>query len=93
MSVVITGIDKMALLRALWQESNPESFIVANGIYIPVWNDEKARLALGKYIEYFEGGLIQMNLHGSTVDPTLYNDHHGMGAFSLAMNRLRPTNE
>ena len=54
--ISISGLDKVVLLRALWDKSKIASFFQYHPmIPIPIWNEEEAHKALRSYIDYFQG--------------------------------------
>ena len=53
------------------------------------FNHEAAKVAVTKYIDYFGGKAIKMDLSGDEVDPRLYDRDAGEGAFARVVATLR----
>ena len=53
-SVSIKGLDKVALLHALWDNTITAAFYKFNpNCSVPQWNEEYAKKAVLGYIDYF----------------------------------------
>ena len=85
--VDITGLDKVAVLRALWSASRVASFLA--GLPCPPFHAAAAVTAVQDYIDYFQGRVIKMDLRGDTIDPRLYDRDNGAGAAERAVAALR----
>ena len=82
----ITGIDKVELLRKLWTGSKPALFFngfnaLSNNLSPPTFDNIAARVAVRKYIDYFQGCCIKLDISGVSVDPHSYDKDAGFGAF------------
>jgi len=62
MSIDITGIDKVELLKLLWNNSKPAVFYAFSGTPAPLFNDRLANESINGYIHYFQGRLIKLDL-------------------------------
>lgn len=73
--VDIHGINKMTLLRRVWESQHVALFFSMHPhVPKPTWDDTLAREALNAgYIDYFQGRAIKMNLSKDTVDCSLFN--------------------
>ena len=94
MSVDISGIDKVALLRALWENSKPaaffDTFVARNAnCKPPQFNEFAAQTAVHHYIDYFDGRCIKTDISGNKADPRLYDRDHGIGKFAEIVSNLR----
>jgi hypothetical protein len=69
----ISGLDKIKLLNALWENMVPASFFTMMGLPSPGFDEKKAEEAVKGYIDYFCGRAIKMDLSQDKVDPWLYN--------------------
>ena len=92
MSVDISGIHKVKLLRELWNEANINGFILqiheATGIY-PSFNEEEAKEAVTRNIDYFCGKPIKCNISKNKVNPWLYDRETRSGKFQEIVNSLK----
>lgn len=86
----IENIDKLSLLKELWSNGSPAYFFQLHTfIEPPSFNYEIANNSLNKYIDYFCGRLIKMDLSGNEVDPFLYDEKYGSGTVQKIVNKLR----
>jgi hypothetical protein len=85
--VDIAGLDKVAVLRALWAASQAATFF--SELKSPPFHNAGARVAVLDYIDYFQGRVIKMDLRGDAVDPRLYDRDSGKGAAERAVAPLR----
>ena len=60
--VNIKGIDKVELLKALWDNSKPAIFFILNNIKPPQFDYNLAKEAVLNSIDYFQGRLIKCDL-------------------------------
>ncbi len=73
-TVDITGLDKIELLRAMWEASQPAAFFTfAHGVPAPAWDDKEAEEVIKRYIDYFQGRPIKANLSADSVDSYLFD--------------------
>jgi hypothetical protein len=72
--VDITGVDKVALLRCLWRDKDLAAFYRYNPeVPRPTFDEDKAKMAINKYIDYFAGKAIKLDLSKNIVNPYLYD--------------------
>lgn len=88
--VNIEGLDKLELLRVLWerQEPCPEY----RGRDIPVLTDEKASAALadeGGYVHFVCGKYIKIDFSKGDVDGALYDEYAGNGSLEMVVKNMR----
>ncbi len=88
-TVDISGIDKVQLLRALWEKSLPASFFNSGLVPPPQFDETKARELDSWKIDYFCGRCIKSNLSENSVDPRLYDRDIYSGAFAEVVAKLR----
>ena len=72
-SVDISGLDKTALLRALWSNRQPALFFSQHLCAPPAFDEAEAARAVARYIDYFCGRRIKADLRGDAVDPALHD--------------------
>ena len=89
MSVDISGVDKVELLRSLWKNSNPAIYFTMNGINPPHFDEQKAKNAVTKYIDYFDGRCIKTDISGNTASPHMYDRDYGQGKFAEIVESLK----
>jgi hypothetical protein len=87
--VDITGLDKVALLRALWEKASPASFYKSNSIPPPPFDETSASEAVLSCIDYFCGRCIKSDLSGCAVDPHLYDRDTYQGALADVVNAMK----
>lgn len=88
--VDISDINKVELLRALWNNSTPAAYYVFTNTKPPEWDNEKATTAIGNgFIDYFQGRLIKADLSCDQVNPSSYDRDNGRGALSEIVNLIR----
>lgn len=86
----IAGLNKVELLRALWDGQVVARFFEGRNIPHPIWDSVVATEAVDRgYIDYFQGRCIKTNLSGDTVDATKYDDDAGVGAMARIVRALR----
>lgn len=85
--VDIKGIDRVRLLRALWDRAvaAPFKFVVTT----ETWDEAKAADAVRHYIARFQGRYIQCYLKEDIVDPHGYDMNNGKGAFQRIVDKLK----
>jgi hypothetical protein len=92
-TVDIRGLDKMQLLKALWENSSPASFFAMTNRHPPPFDEKLAVTAVQEYIDYFEGRMIKCDLSKDFVDPWLYDRDLGNGAFQRVARKLRTNDD
>ena len=80
--VNIRGLDKVNLLRALWENQKPAAFFTMTGRLPPLFDPNEATKAVKSYIDYFCGRAIKSDLSGDEVDPYGYDRDTNEGAFA-----------
>ena len=86
----IQGIDKVALLKALWEKSIPALFFQSFSVPPPEWDDDAVPANTADFkFDYFLGRVIKADLSGDSVSPRLYNRDVGDEAFEEVMEELR----
>lgn len=83
--VSIEGIDKVKLLKALWDNAKPAT----NFAKVPEWDVALAAKAVQFEIYAFYGRRIKCDLSKDTVDPRLYDREFGQGKFESIVKSLR----
>lgn len=72
--VNIKGINKLKLLKALWERSFPDHSYEMCGCVPPKWDKKVAKEALfNGYIDHLLGRPIWMDLSKDVIDPTRYD--------------------
>lgn len=83
----ISGLNKVELLFNLWSN---QSFIAPAYTGNPLmFDDENAKKAVTRYIDYFNGRPIKTDLSKDIVDTWLYNRDAGKGKFEAVVEMLR----
>jgi len=90
----ITGIDKVALLRKMWENTKGSSsyFIAYHGNGVTVWTDEHTKSAIKAVrdrIDYFRGKAIKLDFGKNIVTPWLYDRDAGEGAFKRIFDSFK----
>ena len=84
--VDIKGVDKVALLKVLWEMSSPASFFIMSGRTPPKWGETGDPIeAVKDYIDYFCGRMIKSDLTGDSASPSMYDRDIGEGSFARAV--------
>ncbi|MFF7966699.1 hypothetical protein ACFZC3_15195 [Streptomyces sp. NPDC007903] len=95
MSVIdIAGLDKAAVLAALYNASRPLGLGFLNPASSMPMTTEEAAVVLEKagdapYFDYLQGRVMKIRLRGDEVDPHLYDRDNGPGACAAAISALR----
>ena len=84
----IAGLDRVALLKALWQNT-PNPMGIPNAA-MPPFDMEAAREAVKEYIDYFCNKNIKCDLSRDEVNPCMYDLDAGDGAFARVVRSLQP---
>jgi len=88
--VDIKGIDKVEILKHLWDNSKPASFY---NKYCPIapprFDYEESMEAVKMPIDYFRGRLIKCDLSKDSVDPSRYDQDFGTGKFQQIINQIK----
>ncbi len=86
MSVDISTVNKVSLLKTLWEHSKPAAFFTMSGVPPPSWSPTGASEAVKGYIDYFQGRMIKTDLSKNTADPYSYDRDYGQGTFQNLVN-------
>ena len=90
MSIDIGGIDKVKLLRKLWDNQIRAAFFTMNGIpSLPFDESGAAKAITAGYIDYYAGRAIKSNLSGDTANTAMYDRDAGKGKFAQIVSSLR----
>lgn len=89
MSVNIAGIDKIKLLEALWKNAKPASYFTFEGVSPPAFDSVMAGVSVKKYIDYYAGRCIKIDISEDSANPDLYDLEYGSGSFESVINKLR----
>ena len=89
MEINIAGIDKVKLLRELWNGGRPAAFYTLARKIPLEWSDTAAAESVKGSIDYFRGRAIKADISGDTADPTTYDEYTEIGAFARAVAKLR----
>lgn len=87
----ITGLDKLRVLRALWEHSKPASFFqhMPQNI-IPKFSIHEAQdLLLYGYVDYCCGRLIKTNFKTNMLNPAMYDREFGFGSMQKIIDELK----
>ena len=85
----IQGLNKVDLLRALWNEVMPASFFVSNPQKIPEFDSNVAETIVQHYIDYFCGRAIKCDISKNVANPTGYDRGTAPGTFQRIATDLR----
>jgi hypothetical protein len=83
-TIYIGDLNKLDLLHALWQRSEPAAFFTLMNISPPRWVEEKGEeqaRSCGWNVDYVLGRVIKSDLSGDKADPWGYDRDNGEGAF------------
>jgi hypothetical protein len=91
--VDITDVDRIKLLKVLWEQQPPALFYsMCPEAKIPEWDEEKAKEVLKHgYIDYFQGRCIKTNLTNNFTDSWDYNESGGP-TFEDALDKVKSKN-
>lgn len=90
-TVNITGLDKAAVLAALYNASKPQGMSFLQFVPTPMTIDDACKeLDKGLYFDYLKGRVMKVDLTSDTeVDVRLYDRDNGEGASQRAIDALR----
>lgn len=90
MSLDISNIDKVELLKLLWKNQKYQNWINSCGVKYKEPNWDKANKAIKSgYIDFFEGKSIEADLSKDFVNPSLYDKNAGKGQFYKCVMSLK----
>lgn len=87
--VYIGGVDKHALVYALWVASKPAVFF---GGFPPYYTREGVLdecIRIGWELDHLCGRVMKVDLRGDYVDPSWYDRDNGEGHFQTVVYRVR----
>jgi len=94
MRLNIKGIDKVQLLKRMWENMQPASFFRLNVMSPPPWDQKHAAEAVANgYIDYFQGRSIKTDLSKDTIDCRSYDIDAGYGTLESIVSELRVSTE
>ena len=91
----IEGLDKKAVLRALWHHSQPAPFFNAVPWAAPALSEAELTEALSGqgrndyYVDYLCGRVIKIDFGGDTINGRNYDRDNGAGAAARVVDGLR----
>ena len=87
----IEGIDKVILLRKLWENQIIAGFFGVHSFNASTFNTNLAKneIVEKRYIDYFCGRAIKTNLSTNVINSYLYDRDAGIGAFSRIVTTIR----
>lgn len=87
--VNIKGIDKVELLKALWENSKPVVIFMLSDIDLLKFDYDKAKESVMEYIDYFMVGCIKCNLSKDEVHPNSCDKDYEEQKFQEIVNSLK----
>lgn len=88
MEINIKGMDKGALVAALYNNSRPLGLGMLHYDPAPM-TPEQGREYANDYIDYLKGRVMKVDLRGDTFDPFLYDRDNGNGAAASIIDSLK----
>ncbi len=91
-NVDISGLDKVDLLEALWNNADPgcDLWILNSAHSAPSFSrDGKEMAAVKRYIDCFNGRCIKTDISGDSANPNHYDRDWGQGAFRSVVDEMR----
>jgi hypothetical protein len=85
----ISGIDKISLLRALWENQKIAAFFTNFPKLAPSFDEDEAKEAVKDYIDYFRGRAIKANISGDEMDSFCYDRDAGNGTALKVVSSLK----
>ena len=89
-NVNIAGLDKLTLLKALWENQRVARFFVNMPQAAPQWDEKLAKQAIANgHIDYFQGRNIKMDLSKDSMYVSKYYDEEAPITGAEVVARLR----
>jgi hypothetical protein len=89
-TIDIKGIDKKALMRAMWKRSQTATFFMFyTSVPAPDLDDEALTEATTRYVDYLCGRCIKTDISKDTANSYLYDRDMGQGALREIVDKLR----
>lgn len=85
----ISGLDKVELLRKLWENQIVSQYYSDTGRSAPEFDIDEARSAVQDDIDYFCGRCIKCDISGDEADPTDYDIDAGKGIFLKIVGEMK----
>ncbi len=89
----ISGLDKIEVLRALYERAQPQGMGFLHYKDEPMTRDEAkeflAQRSDRKYFDYVNGRVMKVDLTGDILNPWLYDRDNGQGAAKVVIDNLR----
>jgi hypothetical protein len=89
MKINIRGINKIHLLKSLWNNSQPAAVFGMTGLRPPSFSEKEAKSAVTDFIDYFCGRRIRMDISKNETDPRFYDRDNGADSVSRIVEKLR----
>lgn len=94
MSINLKGLNKAAVLAALYNASKPQGMGFLHYDPTPMSVEEaEALLKQCTYFDYLKGRVMKVDLKGDTLDPWGYDRDNGEGAAEAAIQSLQSTED
>lgn len=87
--IYIGDLNKVDLLKALWDNAKPAAFYGFSGRAAPSLDEASATAAVSKYIDYFCGRCIKSDLSKDYAGTWGYDRDYGSGSFACIVNKVR----
>jgi hypothetical protein len=92
--ISIAGLDKAAVLAALYNAARPLGMGMLHYTPEPMTLDEaRDLLERTQYFDYVKGRVMKVRIHGDTLNSGLYDRDNGEGAAAQALAALTSTQE
>ncbi|MET7477953.1 hypothetical protein ABZT17_26800 [Streptomyces sp. NPDC005648] len=93
-TVNVSGLDKAAVLAALFNASQPLGLGFLNPASAQPMTAQRAAEVLAEagddpYFDYLQGRVMKLRLNDDEIDPRLYDRDNGEGACAAAIKALR----
>jgi len=89
-NISIAGLDKAAVLAALYDNAKPLGLGFLHFTPEPMTLDEAREiLSKQKYFDYLKGRVMKVSLDGDELRPHLYDRDNGHGAAASVIEQLR----
>jgi hypothetical protein len=93
-TVDISGLDKMQVLKALWEESKTASFFAMMPKMAPPFSESEAQNVMNSkrpYFDYLSGRVIKTDFTTDQLNPWGYDRDNGKGAMQRVVNSVKVT--
>lgn len=88
-TIDIFGIDKVELLRALWENAQSQESFRTSNISPQMFDTERAKTLVCGPISSFDGRVIAADISGNYVNSSGYDRAHGTGEFARVVFGLK----